>query len=126
MSFFDDIREFGSAIGDAASSTLDLYKSFQSAELGYQSAQLNQQMSLAQINAMKTKSQTDAQIAQIQAQSQLAQAQTMSRFWTGLNGTDQSMANIQTMFGRATQGNNLMMWLTVAGLVLAAMQYMKK
>lgn len=127
----DAVDVFASGVGkvvDVAGKVADAKFSWQTRQLDAklktsQLMQANQQINLQ--NFMAT---NQVEIAKVQAQAQLKRAQDAAN-----NGYfDLLQANMQTGIGNLQStlngqggGTNIMLWLTVAGVGFAALQYMK-
>lgn len=81
------------------------------------------------LDLARVQSDTQAKIATLQAQAQLANAQRQALNTAngyGYPNLDQSLANMGTILSNQGGASNLMLWLTVAGVAIAVLQFMKK
>ena len=135
-SFLDMFSKTTSFLQSATKSVVDVAQGVANAKFQWQSQDLDVKLKNAQINSannqlkLQTSLQdTQLQIAKINAQNQLAMAQA-GIFGIGSFNADninQALANVSTTLrgGQASGGSSIMLWLTVAGVAFAAMQYFK-
>lgn len=117
-------------IGDSSSTNvLDLVK----AGAGFLGETAKTYLTIQQqgnaLDLSRVQSDTQMQIAKLQAQAQLASAQRGAMLTAngyGYPNLDQSLANLGTIIGNGNGSNQIMLWLTVAGLVIAVLQFKKK
>lgn len=117
-------------IGDSSSTNvLDLVK----AGAGFLGETAKTYLTIQQqsnaLDLARVQSDTGAKIATLQAQAQLANAQRQALNTAngyGYPNLDQSLANMGTILSNQGGTSNLMLWLTVAGVAIAVLQFMKK
>lgn len=130
MSWTDELSlsDVWSGAKSVATSAVDLWKDYNTTNLDLQKINASSAVQMAQINAAQTQAQTQAQLQAMQSNYQLrmAQGQLNNASLYANNGLDMQLQNMGTILNNGLGGNNLMMWLTVAGLVIAALQYVKK
>lgn len=99
--------------GNLFTSVVNTYDNFQNASVNRDVAQYTMQ--------------TNAQIEKIQADAALKKAQTQANYSGFLDtaNMNQAMANINSRLAGVGGTNNVMLWLTVAGVAVAVMQYMR-
>lgn len=136
MSLFDDFSLGGvtNFLSSATKSVVDVASSIADAKFGWQSRNLDLLTKEAQIDAAKnqikignTISDAQVQLAKIQAQNALTQAQNGFNGIESLNADNvgQAIANLNARITGQSSGPNVMLWLTVAGVAFAALQYFK-
>lgn len=122
-------------IGDVTASIVGVASSVADAKFGWAERDLNLKLKQSQLlsanNQIKIKnlvSDTELQIAKIQAANTLKSAQNPILGIDSFN-TDsitQAIANLNTKInGKAKNDGNVMLWLTIAGVGFAALQYFK-
>jgi hypothetical protein len=130
MSWIDDIglSDALSTAKSAATDVMGLYKDYNASTFDMKNQQLQTDIQLANLNNAKIQLNTQSQLQQMQSQYQLKMAQGQlnnASFYAG-SGLDMTPGNMNTILGRSTGSNSLMMWLTVAGIGIAVLQYLKK
>lgn len=128
-----DAWDFGPGnIGDyqPATSVSDLFNagagflsSAANAYYGFQRQQLTLDQQQAAIDIAKIQSGAQVDIAKMQAQSAVDRARWGAGY--SFQNLDQTLANLGTRMGQSN-GGQLMLWLAVAGVGIAVLQYMKK
>lgn len=128
--FSDGLQTVAKSAGDLFGSVGQVYSTYANYQGQQQDRELNTLLKTAQIDAQRASIDaqryaitTNADIAKINASAQLRQAQNSAALndW----GFAQSMANIQRQIGSLGGGNNTMLFLTLAGVAIAAFQLIK-
>jgi hypothetical protein len=133
-----DVGNSGWSLSDAfsgiqaiGSGAIDLTKSLAGAYMGIQQQALTVQSQQAAIDIAKVNAANNQKINLMQADYQLRNAQLMTNSGANLyssSGISQAIGNMQTMAAQALNGNggSTMLLLTIAGVVLAYLQYAKR
>lgn len=117
MSFnFSDITD---SFSGAVKSASELASSIYGARFAVQSQALQLQGQRLAIDVARTNAQTNADIAKLQAAAQLRQAQASYN----MSGID--FSNLSALVSRGGSGNNIMLILTVLGVGVAVLSYVK-
>lgn len=122
---------FTSGVGkvvDVASKVAEAKFSWQQRNLDMQlkNAQILQQKSQIQLGTFIAKN--NAEIQKVQAQAQLQQAQDAAKYgYFDLMQANMStgIGNVSSAINRQGAGGSIMLWLTVAGVGIAVLQYVK-
>lgn len=101
---------------------------FQNAKLDLAQKKASIANELAQASIQKTYADTSVQLAKIQAQNALKSAQQDPNSLAGwsVDNINNALANLNARMTASSSGNNIMLWLTVAGVGFAALQYFKR
>lgn len=134
MSGFD----FGAAVdvfSSGVGKVIDVASKVSNAKFSWQERNLDQKLKASQIqqaqqqinlnNFMAT---TNVEIAKVRAQAELKRAQDAAAngyFDLLQNNMNTGIGNIQSTLNGQGSGSSIMLWLTVAGVGFAALQYMK-
>ena len=123
MSWADDIglTDVSSAIKSVATDTLSIYGDYNKTQNQIALMDAQRQIALANLGAATTQAQSQASIEQLRAQYAIRAAQA-GNFSTA----DVLNSNIAGMVSRAGGSNQLMLWLAIAGLGVAVLQYLRK
>lgn len=121
MDWIDGIKDALNGAGNIAKDTLAIWKDYASTDL-----ELTEQK--AAIDIAKTQADTQKQMQALQAQYQLkiAQQQLANASIWDANGLATSMGNMQRLVAGNGGQNSIMLYLTVAGLALAWLTYVKR
>lgn len=121
MDWIDGIKDALNGAGNIAKDALGIWKDYASTDL-----QLTEQK--AAIDIAKTQADTQKQMQELQAQYQLkiAQQQLANASIWDANGLATSMGNMQRLVAGNGGQNSIMLYLTVAGLAIAWLTYVKR
>ena len=129
-----DLGGFTDFLKNATKQVADVAGTIADAQFGWQSRSLDlakQRTELAaannQLTIQRTVSDAQVEIAKLQAKNALQQAQTGYGGIDSLNADNinQAIANLQSRIIGGSSNNSWMLWLTVAGVGFAALQYFK-
>jgi hypothetical protein len=134
MSWLDDFGNAGDIFKSATKQVLDVAGAVADLKFGWDSRSLDAKLKNAQLQAagndiaiQKIVSDTSVKIASLQAQNALQQAQYGFMGIDSLNADNinRAIANMSARVTGQGGGSNIILWLTVAGVGIAAMQYLK-
>lgn len=137
MSFMEDLGLDGflGDVKDVAKSVTDIYGTFWGADQQLQQAKYQQDLQALELELKrqnltlaKDSATQNAELQKLYAQYQLtnAQRQLTGASLFGANGFDVGMGNINNTLAAGSRYNSIMLWLTVAGIGLAVLQYAKR
>ncbi len=121
---YSDVTGPATSAADLFGSIGGLVGSVAKAYTGIQSQALSFDMQQSQIDVQKSYADAASTIAKLQAQAAVNSARNQVAY--GYPNFDQSMSNLGTLIGGIGGSNNLMLWLTIAGVAIAFVQLTKK
>lgn len=121
MGWIEDsgIADLLSGVKDVAKSGLEMYGDYAKINNTFATAEAQNQIALQQVQTASAIANSRLKTEQLKAQYQLANAQA-------IYGSDVGLSNIGNIISRGNKSDNLMIWISVGGLIIAFLQYLRK
>lgn len=120
------LSEVVTGVKDVVGGFLGLQQSVNDVSFERQRQQLQMLQGQTAIDVARANVATNGEIAKLQAQTALKKAQAEASSGNLSDSLAQTIANINTKLGAPNSGSNVMLWLTVAGVAIAWMTYVRR